>query len=156
MKRHSNSQMDWERLREQIIGLDEQSVRKSYYPELQRRLAELEKFRALLDQSNEAVFLVSLTDGRMDDVNESAGRQLGYTREELLALPLSALIVDERYSELSTYISELAEPGAAKIVTTPLRCRDGNTFPAELSLRRVTFEQEEYLMIVAHNITRRQ
>ncbi len=156
MKRHSNSQMDWERLREQIIGLDEQSVRKSYYPELQRRLAELEKFRALLDQSNEAVFLVSLTDGRMDDVNESAGRQLGYTRKELLALPLSALIVDERYSELSTYISELAEPGAAKIVTTPLRCRDGNTFPAELSLRRVTFEQEEYLMIVAHNITRRQ
>ena len=48
---------DWDTLRDKIIGLGESSIQKSYYPELQKRLSELERFRALLDQSNDPIFL---------------------------------------------------------------------------------------------------
>ena len=46
-----------ETLRERLIGLGERSHRKSYYPELQRRLEDLERFKAFLDHSNDAIFV---------------------------------------------------------------------------------------------------
>jgi PAS domain S-box-containing protein len=43
MKKHSDETPDWEIQRDRIIGLGESSIRKSYYPELQQRILELEK-----------------------------------------------------------------------------------------------------------------
>ena len=43
MSKHSDKQPDWDSQRMKIIGLGESSIRKSYYPELQDRLYELEK-----------------------------------------------------------------------------------------------------------------
>lgn len=43
MKQHSDKVPDWEEQRDRIIGLGERSIRKSYYPELQQRIIELEK-----------------------------------------------------------------------------------------------------------------
>jgi PAS domain-containing protein len=67
---------EWDSLRDKIIGLGESSIQKSYYPELQKR-AELERFRALLDQSNDPIFLLKIPSGRFTDVNRSASEQLG-------------------------------------------------------------------------------
>ncbi len=51
MKKLSDQDNQRERLRNSIIGLGERSVRKSYYPELQKRIAELEKVnRELLQE----------------------------------------------------------------------------------------------------------
>jgi PAS domain S-box-containing protein len=43
MKKHSEDPDDWQSKRDKIIGLGESSIRKSYYPELQKKIAELEK-----------------------------------------------------------------------------------------------------------------
>lgn len=43
MKKHSDDFPDWEAQRNKIIGLGETSIRKSYFPELQQRIQELEK-----------------------------------------------------------------------------------------------------------------
>lgn len=54
MKKHSEDAPDWEDQRMKIIGLGESSIRKSYYPELQQRLNELEKTNSdLLDAIEE-------------------------------------------------------------------------------------------------------
>ena len=83
---HSDSEDDWDSIREKIIGLGEQSIRKSYYPELQQRLSELERFRALLDETNEAIFLSEVPSRRFADVNNSASQQLGYSTEKMLEM----------------------------------------------------------------------
>lgn len=41
MKKPSNNNEDLDSLRDKLIGLGEQSVRKSYYPEQQQRLEEI-------------------------------------------------------------------------------------------------------------------
>jgi PAS domain S-box-containing protein len=41
----------WEELRRKVLGLGDSSVRKTHYPSLRRRLAELERLRAELEQS---------------------------------------------------------------------------------------------------------
>lgn len=43
MKKHSEETPDWHSQRDKIIGLGESSIRKSYYPELQQKMVELEK-----------------------------------------------------------------------------------------------------------------
>ncbi len=48
MKKPSELEDSREHLRQSIIGLGERSIRKSYYPELQRRIAELERRNAEL------------------------------------------------------------------------------------------------------------
>ncbi len=52
MKNRSDSDDDWNSQLERIIGLGERSYRKSYYPELQQRLAELESKNAELKAKN--------------------------------------------------------------------------------------------------------
>lgn len=43
MRKHSEESPDWEAQRNKIIGLGETSIRKSYFPELQQRIQELER-----------------------------------------------------------------------------------------------------------------
>ncbi|MGO9110316.1 MAG: response regulator [Thermoguttaceae bacterium] len=42
---------NWEELRRQVLGLGDSSVHKTHYPSLRQRLAELERFRSKLQQS---------------------------------------------------------------------------------------------------------
>lgn len=72
---------NWNSLREKIIGLGERSVHKSYYPELQKQMKELRRFRTLLDHTNDAIFLIDTSSGLVVDINSSVLNQLGYARE---------------------------------------------------------------------------
>jgi hypothetical protein len=51
MNEHSDEQPDWEAQRNRIIGLGETSFRKSYFPELQQRIRDLEKKNRELAQA---------------------------------------------------------------------------------------------------------
>ncbi len=51
MKTRYNTPEDWEAARSKLIGLGEGSMRKSYYPELRDRLAELESTVAQLEET---------------------------------------------------------------------------------------------------------
>jgi hypothetical protein len=59
-------------LRDRLIGLGERSMAKSYYPELRRRLDELERFRSVVDHANDAIFMFLTADWSVADVNETA------------------------------------------------------------------------------------
>jgi len=64
MKERFDQREDPDDLRKKIIGLGERSFRKSYYPELQQKLADLQRFKSLLDESNDAIFLLRLPSGQ--------------------------------------------------------------------------------------------
>lgn len=156
MKRRSDSPPSWEAEREKIIGLGERSLRKTYYPELQQKLDELERFRALLDQSNDCIFLLRIPSLAFLDVNESACRQLGCTREEILSHPLERFIPEEA----AVRVRELVAFGHAEgkdqdTIVTHLRSCSGEDLPVEITLRLVTFNREFYGVAVARDITER-
>jgi len=86
---------NWDTLRGQIIGLGEHSARKSYYPELQHRIHELEETRATLDASNrqlqavldaasEVAIIATAPDGRITLFNRGAEKMLGYNEHEVV------------------------------------------------------------------------
>jgi len=89
------SDSNWDSLREQIIGLGEHSARKSYFPELQRRIRELEETRgtldtanrqlqALLDAASETAVIATDPDGLITVFNLGAEKMLGYCAEEIV------------------------------------------------------------------------
>src|SRR6266545_4635340 len=109
-----------EALREKIIGLGERSLRKTYYPELQEKLAALERFRALLDQSNDCIFLFAIPSLFLVDINESACRQLGYSRDELISLSFVDMLPEEAIAAIDQLIAAYGggEEGREILVTT--------------------------------------
>lgn len=123
MKKPSDEVEDWESRRELIIGLGEHSARKSYYPELQHRIHELESTRAtlaaanlqlqaVLDAASEFSIIATDKDGLITIFNRGAEKMLGYSAHEMVGkqTPMAmhlASEIDERGKELS---KELGRP----------------------------------------------
>lgn len=151
MKSPSEQEYQENGLRRKIIGLGERSFKKSYYPELQRKLADLERFKALLNQSDDAIFLMQVPGGRFIEVNIAACEQMHYTCEDFLQTsiyeiaPGSSARIDELFS------------GRIKslLLTTTLRTRDGAHIPYEINMRIVSLENETYAVAVARDIRER-
>lgn len=65
----NSGQDDWEERRRQVIGLGENSFRKSYYPELQRNVATVRNLLFAIEQSPRGIF-VCQRDGLIEYANE--------------------------------------------------------------------------------------
>src|SRR5512134_1262530 len=157
MEMPSDPSTEWDDLRARIIGLGERSTRKSYYPELEQRLVELERFRALLDQSNDLIFLVEIPSGRFADANGSACQQLGLSREVILGMSIGELVpnsVSEAMAALFAVKDRTdADVGGVTIVTA-FRGNE-RELPVEMSVRLVAFKDAVYAVIVARDLTER-
>lgn len=157
MKNHSDSPDPLDDLQKKLAGFGEFSLRKTYYPELQQKLDELERFKALLDQSNDCIFLIHFPDRALVDVNESACRQLGCSRGEILSFPLDKFVPKEALFRIRELETVGLEQGLDQdIITTQLnKCSDG-WLPVEITIRLVTFNKELYGVAVARDITERK
>lgn len=144
-----SEQDDSETLRQRLIGLGDRSFRKSYYPELQRRIEHLERFRSLLDHTGDIILLARLPSGRIVDSNASSGRHLGYEEHGLRGMKIDR-VVD--MSKLQWPQEGCLEDGT---VTTFMRRRDGSIFPAEIMLCVDRFDDAQYLLVVGRDITER-
>jgi PAS domain S-box-containing protein len=144
---------DWDSLREKIIGLGTESSRKSYYPELRRQVVELERFKAVLDQVNEAIFLADAASGGLTDVNESACRLLDYSRAEMLAMGLAEIVPGQIFDD---FTQAKNGPSEQKTIETILCRSDDHHIPVEMSIRRVEFDGVLYTVAVARDITERK
>lgn len=140
-----------------LIGLGEHSFQKSYYPELQRRLAELERFRTLLDQGHDGIFLIHVSSRSLADVNQSGCRMLGFSREDLLAMPLDRPPLASSFGHLPEFLTGSASaPGNQTILSAKLGPPEGEKVPVEITLRFVPFDSDLYAVAVARDVTERQ
>ncbi|WP_321421202.1 histidine kinase dimerization/phosphoacceptor domain -containing protein [uncultured Methanobacterium sp.] len=156
---HSDLDDNWDSVREKIIGLGEQSIRKSYYPQLQQRLSELERFRALLDETNEAIFLSEVPSGHFADVNKSASQQLGYSLEKMLEMKVEDIIDPDKLDEMRTIIFSLFDGKHLKnrkTIETVLKRSDNSQINVEMSISLVKFTDVFYTVMVARDITERK
>ena len=157
MKRPSDGSKDWDSLRAKVIGLGKQSVQKSYYPELQERLGELERFRALLDQSNDGILLVGVPSGRLVDMNERVCELLGCSRHEVLGLSFTDLVPEFVSEEMGRILSGEEAIGQARTtITTEFQGGDGVVIPVEMTVRLVDLEEGSYAVVVARDIQERR
>lgn len=112
-------------------------------------------FRELIDQSNDAVEVVDPATLRFLDVNETACRQLGYTREEMLSMRVPAIVDPEHdEAEVSKTLEQLRQSGFV-LREGGRRRKDGSTFPVEISLRMVELDRR-YIVAFSRDISERK
>lgn len=155
----SSNEDNWDSIREKIIGLGEQSIRKSYYPELQQRISELERFRALLDETNDAIFLSELPSGKFADFNSSACEQLGYSPQEMSEMSINDIIAPGKLEGMKGIIDNLIAGKQLKnrlTVETFLMRQDNSQINVEINISLVRFSDDAYMVMVARDITERK
>jgi PAS domain S-box-containing protein len=144
-----------ESLRNKIIGLGEKSVQKSYYPELQKRLFELERFRALLEESNDFFFMLRSPSGEIDDVMMSTCRQLGYDRQTMLGKPFSFFTTTPE--KVNHYLAHQSSGSTRfNIMETELIKQPSYLIPVEVVFSKVNFKEIEYFIAIARDISDRK
>ena len=106
---------------------------------------ELERFRLAMDHSGDIIVLIDRETMRFVDVNATACRLLGYTREELLAMgPQDVLTVPREVLERS-YDELIGCPAVVGRMSSAYLCRDGSRLPFE-STRHVLRAGDKWLI----------
>lgn len=153
MKRSSDKQPDF--LREKLIGLGEHSIRKNYYPELQKRLAELETFHRLLDKVNDGILMVRLPSGAIVDANESACAILGFSRDKLFESKLSEL-----FPTAGSVLQQLhaidAQTGRRQEFSMEFRRSNGSRVPVEGSIDVVFLGEDMFAVAILRDVSERK
>ncbi len=141
-------------LRDRLIGLGERSMAKSYYPELRRKLDELERFRAVVDHANDAIFMFLTDDWTVADVNETALMMLGLERGQVLGGHIARFFPPEiaaRYAGVVESNHEV-EFRNGHIVTT-LSGAPGRSVPTEITVTLHSFAGKGYAVVIARDVT---
>jgi PAS domain S-box-containing protein len=115
---------------------------------------ETRLFRALVDQSNDAIELVDLDTLCFLDANETACTALGYSRQELLNLRIPD-IVPNLTEQIRRKHRELLQLNGSVTLESEHRRKDGSTFPVEVTLKLVRLDRE-YIVAIARDITERK
>ena len=115
--------------------------------ERKRRDEELNRFRLALDTSPDMILLIDRASMRHVDVNTTACRLLGYTREELLAMGPADILPLPRAELERLYDAMIADAASVSGMRSYYRCRDGTRLPFE-STRRVLCSGERWIIAV--------
>lgn len=161
MSEHSKRGYAWDSMRDKIIGLGEESTRKSYYPELQQRIRELHeseaRFRAIFDCANDAIFVHDAETGKILAVNNRMCELYGYTQAEMVGADVGMISSGEP-PYTTDYAIELirrAATGEPQVIEWRCRKKSGELFWVEVSLRRANIEGFGQIIAVARDITDR-
>jgi PAS domain S-box-containing protein len=110
-----------------------------------------ERFRQLFEHTADCLILHD--QDRVMEVNQQACRSLGYTREELLRMPLSDIEMEynqQRFIELE------ASDNEAITFSSVYRRKDGSMFPTEVRVGEVTLRGQKLNLAAIRDITERR
>jgi PAS domain S-box-containing protein/diguanylate cyclase (GGDEF)-like protein len=106
---------------------------------------ELRRFRLAMDNSADIILIIDRAAMRYVDVNETACKLLGYSREELLARGPEDMVEVSRAELEKDYDALIADPSRTGGMVGAYRCKDGSRLPFE-STRHVLRSSDTWLI----------
>jgi PAS domain S-box-containing protein len=128
--------------------------------EMEKSLRKNEKkFRQIFNNVNDAIYLHKLDKNGMPgdfvEVNELACHMLGYNREELLHMSHKDIDLKQDYDDTKTIMQHLLDEGSMTYETTHVN-KEGQEIPVEISSHIFNLDDENVVLSVARDITRRK
>ncbi len=122
-----------------------------------RANAALRRFRAALDASPDAIFVIDRKGMSFVDMNETACDSMGYSRDELLAMGPQDIKPKVSEQELAQKFDEIIETeDQMGVIETVHRRKDGSTYPVEIFLRVLEADDGTLLIASVREITERK
>ena len=126
--------------------------------EAERRQAEgmLRQFKNIMDDSNDAIFIIDLETSRYKYFNERACLLLGYNREELGQRGVVDIASHVPNQDVWHERVALVRERNGLIFETNYRRKNGTSFPVEVSARVLEYEDGETIVALVRDITERK
>jgi PAS domain S-box-containing protein len=139
-------------LRNKIIGLGKGSFQKSYYPELQKKISELNLYKSVFEQTHDIIIVVIPETSVIEYINNSGKKFFGVLRpehrltvENTIGKEYWQLVNEKMYN--SIYLSER--------LRFEYTFRDnGKDFVLDTTISQVEEDEKLYLCLVIRDITR--
>jgi PAS domain S-box-containing protein len=139
-----------------VRGMEEQSQEQwRIYDALKRSEA---RFSAIIEAMNDAVFVVHVQTGNVEDVNQRAVEMFGYERATFQHLNLEMIsegVPPYTLRELLRRIRRSSDK-SMQLIEWRARRRDDSLFWAELNMRRLDLDNAALAVIVARDVTERK
>jgi len=150
----SDEKFDWAEKREAIIGLGDRSLKKSYYPELKRRLKDLELFRLMLDHSGDGVVLLEIPSWNVVDFNRCFQQMLLLDRDDVLGQNFFKLArIDPLFEELNEGLESFDDRSLSH--NCKITDQEGRSFYVEINVNRTRVLGRTLAIAVMRDISKR-
>ena len=140
-------------LREKLLGFGEASIHKSYFPQLRKRLEELELYHALLDRANDPIFLVDTNSGVVIEANQAASHLFGQGKVEQAWKSFLDLFGGPGQPRFREKLSDIDDGETHEVFHD---APSGQRIFFELTLSAMTIGGQHYTVGVARDITARK
>lgn len=119
----------------------------------ERLQATHKRYRELFDDSVDPIFVTGW-DGKVHEANRQAAVISGYTSEQLQGMLIHSL--HEAVKNGNEINKETLKPGHTISYEAVLHNKDGHSIPIQVHVRRVMFEEAEFLQWLMRDITERK
>jgi diguanylate cyclase (GGDEF)-like protein/PAS domain S-box-containing protein len=116
---------------------------------------ELRRFRASMDMSGDMILLIDRAAMRFVDVNETACRLLGYSREELLGMGPQDILRESRKQLEEAYDSMNTTGSTHSGMRSQYRCKDGSVLPFESTRRTLQSGDQQIIVVISRDARER-
>ena len=129
---------------------------KGAAPSLTRHEEDLDLFRTLINQSNDAIFIVDPETSRILYVNRKACANLGYSCDELLTKRITDIAMNVRDRNSWKRLVKRVRTHGYALFETEQKRKDRSRLPVEVNVRHIHHDGREYLVSVARDISERR
>ena len=117
--------------------------------------SNLKRFKQLLDQGGDGIYIIDTEDRHFIDCSESACKMLGYSKEEILKLRVDDIgkgthLNSQQWEKLLNFLRRNKEPIH---LSGDHQRKDGKTIPVEIITSLMEFEGKEYMLSVARDVS---
>jgi PAS domain S-box-containing protein len=151
---------EWHDNRNKIIGLGEHSFRKSYYPELQNKIDELEVSRSNLDSILSSMYdaiIIHDFSGNIFYCNKRALELFNFNEQEITNYSIADIQSNRmNIEDLRTIWKEVEMHNAQTIDWIALQIGTKKEFPVQVSINRINWYGTSSLVAVVRDITERK
>src|SRR3990172_8142506 len=121
--------------------------------EYRQTLEDLQLFKNIINQTNDAVVIVDPGTSRFIYVNDKYCSNLGYTRKEIFNMKVTDIeaILPDNFS-WSKHVNEVREKGYMLLEGLHKR-KDGTTFPVWVNVKFLNIMENDYMVAIVRDIT---
>lgn len=135
-----------------MLGVIQDTTQRKH---AERALVESEqKYRAVMEHASDGILLTSM-EGRVFDANRGIEELLGYRREELLGLHVTAICPQDEHASLRAAFNDIETKGSSLYERRLLR-KNGDIVDVEVAGTAITYQGEKVAMGIIRDITARR
>ena len=114
-----------------------------------------ERYRAVIEQSTEGIYLLDAESRRLLETNPAFGRMFGYTAEELEGMEIYDLVAHSR-ENVDANVGRTLELGRVLIGERSYRRKDGKIVEVEIGASTISYDGQRAICATVRDITARK